>query len=104
MQRFDESRDGATVELAVGEEFEVELAENPTTGYRWFLDDPHSASLSATGDAFEAGGDARGAPGRRRLRFRAEQAGELRLQFHNRRSWEASAARNFEISVRVKPA
>ena len=38
MLRLDENHNGGSVDLVVGETFELSLAENPTTGYRWQVD------------------------------------------------------------------
>ena len=104
MQHVDDSRNGGEVELPVGEEIEVELAENPTTGYRWHLDMPEAAGLVCVEDTFQRSGDALGASGRRRWRFRANHEGVTRIQFAYRRSWERSPTKTFEITIRVAPA
>ena len=35
---LDEHADGRTVDLRVGQELEIRLTENPTTGFRWQIE------------------------------------------------------------------
>jgi predicted secreted protein len=102
MLQVDESRNGAEFDLAPGEEIEVTLSENPTTGYRWHLQPATEGGLAPDEDAYEPFGAAPGAMGRRRWRFRAPQEGVVRLQWDHRRSWERAATKSFTITIRVK--
>jgi inhibitor of cysteine peptidase len=106
---------GAAVELRAGDVLVIELAENPTTGYRWEVDTA-PAALALDASKFVPPGATRGTPapapaaagagGRRKVTFRAvagAAGGTLRLLC--RRSWpgQAPAADQFEVTVRVAP-
>lgn len=73
--------------VLVGEWFLLRLAENPTTGYRWEFQSLDPA-LSLEEGSFARGGMAPGASGLRSWRFRANRAGEFRLQLALKRSWQ----------------
>ena len=110
MMQLDESFDGRSVTLRVGERIELALAENASTGYRWR---PAPARRSAWGPAlraidetFAAPGqrpEKPGAPGIRRLYFEAVTAGSADLELEYRRSWQpsAQAARTFRLRIEV---
>ncbi len=81
-----------TIHLAVGSSATIALTENPSTGYRWRLDQAASTDLSLVeiSDAgFEAGGGKLvGAPGTRRFRIVARGAGAAVAVFEYLRPWE----------------
>lgn len=85
------SDDNSSVELAVGETFDVALEENPTTGYRWSVETSPPDALVLDGDEFSAAGAGIGAGGQRRFRFRAARAGTFTLSCRNARPWEPAA-------------
>jgi inhibitor of cysteine peptidase len=93
---------GSQVEVLLGEQVELELPENPTTGYRWQVRAVGSPVLEAEGDSFQAAGGAVGAGGMRRLRFRAAQAGSADVELDYARTWEHRAADTFKVTVCVK--
>jgi inhibitor of cysteine peptidase len=78
---------GTSRRLAVGDQVAVDLAENPTTGYRWHAAiDPDA--LRPRTDEFTSDGPATGAPGHRRMSFEVLQPGSVELRLRNYRSWE----------------
>ena len=101
MIALDEKSDGSTIALAVGEEAELSLAENPTTGFRWRLppDAPDVAALVV--DRFTPGARP-GQGGVRLLRWRGARAGTARLTLVLGRSWQASGARTFALTFVVR--
>jgi inhibitor of cysteine peptidase len=102
MEQLDEGADGREIELAAGEEFELTLDENPTTGFRWRLAADGSPVVALAGDEFRAPGEARpGQGGRHAWQFRAERAGESRIELSYARA-AGDAARTFTLRVRVK--
>jgi len=98
--------DGGRLRLFAGDTLTVELASNPTTGYRWQVAEPGSPEvLKATGDEFVApAGDRCGAPGRQRLSFTAAAPGETTLRLVYVRPWEKGAppARSFRAALTVE--
>jgi len=63
----------------VGEELNVVLAENPTTGYRWHSE-IDARTLQQTGDRYEGSAGPRGAGGIRRLTFKVLRPGPVHLR------------------------
>jgi inhibitor of cysteine peptidase len=105
MQQFSESSNGQEIQLQPGQEFEVRLGENPTTGFRWKLVADAAPACKALEDVYES--PASGVHGQEGLhfwRFAAMQAGYGTIELVYRRSWESEehAARRFTLEVRVK--
>jgi inhibitor of cysteine peptidase len=103
----DEHSDGQAVELAIGQEVEVALPENPTTGYRWRLESSGEPACAGAGDAFEPPDPPTpGRGGTHRWRFRAERAGRGTIALALRRAWErpGAPARTFRVEVVVTGA
>ncbi len=86
MIELDESCNGREFVLAPGEEIRLKLAENPTTGYRWGFSVEELHPLRLDEDVFEPMGEAMGAVGHRRWRFRADGEGGSRFD------WSSGAA------------
>ena len=86
----------------VGEELNVVLAENPTTGYRWHSE-IDARTLQQTGDRYEGPAEPRGAAGIRRLTFRVLRPGPVHLRVVKRRAWERTAVDEFSIDLDAQP-
>ncbi len=91
---------GTTIQVTAGEEFALELAGNPTTGYMWQIT-ADSRHLELLGQKFEAGGEGVGAGGREVFHFRALADGETELACEYRRPWdkESRATRRFRVVI-----
>lgn len=88
MQQFDSSFNNRHVDLALGGEFEVALAEQPTAGFRWQV----ASGQVPTADFVDRPPAAPGVGTVRYFRFRADRTGESILRLELRRSWERGAA------------
>lgn len=94
-----------TLRLAVGQSASVELEENPSTGYRWAVDDKASSGLpvvriSDSGFSEREGGKRLlGAPGIHRWEIQAVGVGTAKVVFIYRRPWEDKPARSHEVAV-----
>jgi predicted secreted protein len=101
--QFDEQRSGERVDLTPGAEFDVSLAEQPTTGFRWHVVDSGEPACRLCGDTFAVDATRHGAAGVRVLHFETVQPGEGEIQLAYRRAWETDAApaRQFLLRVRV---
>ncbi|MBX6321952.1 MAG: protease inhibitor I42 family protein, partial [Rhodospirillaceae bacterium] len=71
MLTIDEGLDGRVVTLPAGGRFEIRLAENPTTGFRWMLLADGAPGCEPAGDGFTASGTRPGQGGIHVWRFRA---------------------------------
>lgn len=101
-----EKNNGGRLELARGDTLTVDLKSNPTTGYRWQTAAPADGVLKAVSDEFIAPDTGLcGAPGRQRLSFTSEAAGETTLRLVYVRPWEKGAppARSFSVTITVLP-
>lgn len=100
---------GRHIDLRLGQEIEVRLEANPTTGYRWQMVREAPAVLDSL--AAETYAPAPAAPrvvgggGTMRWRFRAARAGHDSLQLVYRRPWEPDSppAQTFSCEVTVQP-
>jgi predicted secreted protein len=80
----------------------IRLAETPTSGYRWQLDEHDPAVLQPAGDDFVPAADARtGGGGIREFRFLVRNADRSRISLSLRRSWEteSAGAQKFETTI-----
>jgi inhibitor of cysteine peptidase len=86
-----EADNGKTVTVAVGQELEVTLEANPTTGYTWAVAEPMGEQIiRQTGEiAFEPESEALGAGGVQIIRFEVVGAGQTTLKLIYHRPWES---------------
>jgi predicted secreted protein len=94
------------VEVTTGQEIVVRLEENPTTGYRWIVDEL-VGHLTTVSSEFEAPGTQRpGAGGHRVIALRASGSGpaELRVRYARPSGGETSDAQRLRFRFVVKPA
>ena len=91
---------GIAIQVAVGEEFALALAGNPTTGYAWQVRSDGQI-LKPLGQEFELGGEGVGAGGLEVFRFRALETGETEIACEYRRPWEKETreSKRFRVSA-----
>src|SRR5271163_1999648 len=98
MLQITKDRSGSNVEVKLGESFEVELSENPTTGYRWQLLSTGGSVIEPEDDSYQPlGGNSPGGGGIRRWRFRTLKEGVVDVEMEYRRSWEKQPAQTFRV-------
>lgn len=107
-QALNESANGKTIELRVGEVVRVRLHSNPTTGFSWEFRAPENGVIALDKNAFippENKNDMCGVPGVHELVIRAVKPGRAELQGVYRRPWEKRDPANdttFRLTVEVK--
>jgi predicted secreted protein len=103
LSTYTEQDDGQAVSLKVGEQFEVRLAENASTGHRWQLADIDRDLLDMTRDEpIPPDSAVPGASGAHAWTFLARTPGQCPVRFVYRRSWEGAApAQTFSLAVTV---
>lgn len=103
MLKLDEQDDGRTIEVGIGQELELCLPENPTTGFRWQLTQAAEGIGTLLDHAFEPGGQP-GQPGVHRWRFKIVVAGAATVALAYRRAWEPDPApgRTFFLCLRTR--
>ena len=96
---------GVTRDAVVGQNVLLQLAETPSTGYRWALQasPPEAIEILATRWVAPAGAGA-GAAGRREFSLRTKAPGEIRLNLKLWREWQgdSSATHRYEFALRVR--
>ena len=105
MLTVDRKDNNTQVVLAVGQELQVALPENPTTGFRWQMRAPGEPVLELLDDKFDSPASGVGRGGTRRWRFKAAQKGSAGIEMVYRRASEPdqSPAETFRLAVRVEP-
>ncbi|HEY2362284.1 MAG TPA: protease inhibitor I42 family protein [Candidatus Angelobacter sp.] len=96
---------GRSLNVALHVTLIIELAENPTTGYRWQVLENGAPVLRLSNDLFRRGSSAAvGAGGTRVLEFSTESAGAASLRIgYARPSDPASLKNEFLLHVQVTP-
>lgn len=106
MTTFDETSDGREISLTNGEEFRINLAENPTTGFRWRLLVDGSPAIACVVDEFQPPGHAQpGQAGLHVWNFRCAAEGDAEIQLVNTRAGATNetSGRKFTLRVRSRP-
>ncbi|MGB9880725.1 MAG: protease inhibitor I42 family protein [Anaerolineae bacterium] len=99
-----EKDSGAMIELRVGEQIELVLDANPSTGYNWEVAGEVKVVKLVGEPQFMPDSKALGAGGKMTMRFQAVAPGEEWLRLVYRRSWEEGVApeKTFELYISVK--
>ena len=76
--------------VTVGQEFEITLPSNPTTGYRWAIDQAPDARLVRVLKSYYKRSDSKlmGAGGNMTWTFKALAAGQTEMKLKYARPWE----------------
>ena len=94
------TRDHPSIGVKAGEQFVVELAANPTTGYQWQpAFDP--AALKLLGHDFSLADAAVGGGGAERFRFESLAVGVSQLSFAYQRSWEPGVRDQAQFEIQA---
>jgi inhibitor of cysteine peptidase len=99
---LDQTQNNGSADVSVGDSFRVQLSENPTTGYRWYLQSDGAPALRLVQDSFESRGSLPGSGGVRYWIFAAAATGSVALRIELRRSWRPEPISTFGITVSVK--
>jgi inhibitor of cysteine peptidase len=95
---------GKTFEIQTGDELTVQLSENPTTGYRWGIDQAGEPVLALQHDDFSLPQEPLiGQGGQRVLTWVAQQPGQTQIRLKLWREWagDASTVERFQIEIVV---
>lgn len=102
---FTEPINGCTISIEKGEEFELQLKENPTTGYIWTVDTLDKNMLSISQIDYKAENtQLLGSGGVRTIRIKTLNPGQTKLKLVMVRPWEkgVAPAKTFELTLNVK--
>ena len=92
---------GRVASVKVGDALVIQLAETPSTGFRWTFAAIDTNILELTRDEFQVGAQVGvGGGGLRVLRFAVKGRGSTRIEFRLMRSWESAPPKAaFEVRV-----
>lgn len=101
-----EKQSQCPVRLSVGQALTLTLPSNPSTGYRWLLQNPANTVLTALSPEVYRSDDSSGmvgSDGQSTWRFKASNAGEGQLQLIYQQPWAAQdpPARIFDCTINV---
>ncbi len=95
---------GKTVEVRQGDTIAVQLAENPTTGFRWAIDKLDQKIAKPQNDSYSpASGGGVGGGGMRTFTLLAAATGTTPLELKLWREWEgnASITQRFAVNLHI---
>ncbi|MDQ3681308.1 MAG: protease inhibitor I42 family protein [Actinomycetota bacterium] len=101
-QTLSAADNGKTVNVGVGDVIVIRLPENPTTGYRWFLERVDEPLLETEDDSFSLDPNPQiGSGGTRELRFRSKAPGRGAIALKHWQEWsgEQSVTERFALQV-----
>ncbi len=101
MLELDASYDGHHMEMPIGEEFEISLPENPTTGYQWSLKSSGEPVCVPIGNVFKTTSAPPGHGGSRYWRFQVAQAGLANIELVYQRPWERDEKHGEKFTLHV---
>jgi inhibitor of cysteine peptidase len=93
--------DGCVISARVGETIEIDLPENPTTGFLWYIEGAEGSAL-VTSD-FELGGDAVGAGGTRIFRITPQRQNDEHIVLSLRRVSSTHPVDERDLTLAVAP-
>jgi inhibitor of cysteine peptidase len=95
---------GKSVTIGSGENLQITLDENPSTGFRWDLDGGDNETLELLNSDYVQAAGGVGGGGQRIWRFKTKNPGDARLLLKRWRSWEGekSVGERLEFTIRVK--
>lgn len=98
---FTKQDEGKLVELKTGASFQVQLAENPSTGYAWNIVEGSPAIKLVESKFDQAQTGLPGSGGLRRIVFKLTKPGAVRLVLKYFRPWEKSdtAVDSFQLNI-----
>jgi inhibitor of cysteine peptidase len=99
------SDNGKTITVHVGDEVDIALDSNPTTGFDWAIDKSNDSLLALKQSDYSASSNAIGSGGTRTFKFVAKSAGTVDLQLKYWRSFEGdkSIIRRYAVTIQIQP-
>ena len=99
------SDNGKTISVHVGDEIDIALDSNPTTGFDWAIDKNNGSLLAFKQKDYQASSSAIGSGGTDTFKFTANSTGTANLQLKYWRSFEGdkSITRRYAITIQIQP-
>lgn len=98
------SDNGKTVTVHVGDEIDIALDANPTTGFDWAIDKSNDALLTLKQKDYQPSSSAIGSGGTDTFKFIAKSAGTVNLQLKYWRSFEGdrSITQRYAVTIQIQ--
>lgn len=98
------SDNGKTITVHVGDEIDIALDSNPTTGYQWAIDKNNETLLTFKQSDYSASSNLIGSGWTQTLKFVAKSAGSVNLQLKYWRSFEGdkSISQRFAVTIQIQ--
>lgn len=98
------SDNGKTIQAHVGDEINIALDANPSTGYGWSVEKSDGTLLTLKQSNFSASSSAVGSGGTQMLTFVAKSVGTANLQLKYWRSFmgDKSITRRFAVTIQIQ--
>lgn len=101
--RLSERDDGRTLLLTRGQMLELEVVENPTTGYLWQVErDGMPVLQQADSDFVPEAPNRLGEGGRKTFLFEVVEHGQVLLKLRRLRSWSREVDKDFSLRIIVR--
>lgn len=99
------SDNGKTITVHVGDEIDIALDSNPTTGFDWAIDKSNDSLLTLKQTNYQASSNLIGSGGTDTFKFVAKSAGTVNLQLKYWRSFEGdrSISRRYAVTIQIQP-
>ncbi len=99
------SDNGKTITVHVGDEIDIALDSNPTTGFDWAIDKSNGSLLAFKQMDYQASSNAVGSGGTDTFKFVAKSVGTVNLQLKYWRSFEGdrSITRRYAVTIQIQP-
>ena len=99
------SDNGTTVTVHVGDEIDIALDSNPTTGFDWAIDKSNDSLLAFKQMEYQASSNAIGSGGTDTFKFMAKSAGTVNLQLKYWRKFEGdrSIIHRYAVTIQIQP-
>ena len=103
MIRFGQSTNAGDATVHVGEDFEIALEENRTTGFRWVTENRGEPFCALIRETTVSPAGPPGAAGMHYWHFRAAGVGVGTIEMHYRRAWESEVGPGlvYQLHVRI---
>ena len=90
-----------TLQVSPGDTVELQLEENPTTGYSWMVEEITPIFSIQQNDYELFSGAGIGGGGTRKLLLKVERPGNGRISLQNRQPWSGDVYQTFELDVKT---
>ncbi len=105
MLTIDQSYNGRSLDVPVGQVIELRLPANPTTGFAWSIEAAGGPACAVEEGPAAPPGNVPGQGSEHAWHIRGVQLGTCQIALAYRRPWEAAAnpAETFRLDIRVTP-